>query len=84
MLDDLMALSVADVANMLDGFQPPKAPLTHIGKFCEQRNKFSETRRKKAWSWQRIYDAYSEKYPKDKKASAAALRLSFDRNPDVR
>ena len=57
-------------------------PLTQREKIRKQRNDFSCQRRTKKSSdtWQQIYDAYNKKFPSDKDASPATLRLSHDRN----
>lgn len=56
--------------------------LTQREKIRKQRNDFSCSRRRKnpPVTWQKIYDAYNKKFPKDKAADPATLRLSHDRN----
>jgi hypothetical protein len=64
--------------------QPKKQPkrLTKSEKVRKQRNDFSCKRRTKnsPETWNEIYHAYNKKFPNDKDASPATLRLSHDRN----
>lgn len=56
--------------------------LTKSEKIRNQRNDFSCKRRtkKSPETWNEIYHAYNKKFPNDKDASPATLRLSHDRN----
>ncbi len=64
--------------------QPKEQPkrLTKSEKIRKQRNDFSCKRRTKnpPETWNEIYHAYNKKFPSDKDASPATLRLSHDRN----
>ena len=59
-----------------------RTPPSPFEKIRHQRNEFSCQRRKEKppQTWPEIFEEYSEKYPDDKKASSATLRLSHDRN----
>ena len=64
--------------------QPKEQPkrLTKSEKVRKQRNDFSCKRRTKnsPETWNEIYHAYNKKFPNDKDASPATLRLSHGRN----
>jgi hypothetical protein len=57
-----------------------KKVLTKRERNRAQRLQFSLPRREKGTAWTAIYSAYAQKYPDDKKASPATLRLTCERN----
>ncbi len=75
-----------DIVKRLETLErrPEEQPkrLTKLEKVRKQRNDFSCRRRtkKSPETWNEIYHAYNKKFPSDKDASPATLRLSHDRN----
>ena len=75
-----------DIVKRLETLErrPKELPkrLTQLEKIRKQRNDFSCKRRTKNLpeTWSEIYHAYNKKFPSDKDASPATLRLSHDRN----